>query len=184
MERLTGCKTGCRAQIKNLQSDFPCLFCGWDLVEISTGNYTSASFWQRVAPTAPILLSIPERGILSCQHQSCFHFQLLFNWLPGKWNKMNPTFHCMKFQTPCYNASHHERVASQSTVQMWSCLKKNAFIKFLEIKGYCCLPDRWLKFKVRVKLRNFAGLDFDLDPNWAITPKIETLYNLSSFKIS
>ena len=34
------------------QSDFPCLFCGWDMVEISLGNYTSASFWQRVAPTA------------------------------------------------------------------------------------------------------------------------------------
>ena len=35
------------------QSDFPCLFCGWDLLEISLGNYTSASFWQRVTPTAP-----------------------------------------------------------------------------------------------------------------------------------
>ena len=35
------------------QSDFPCLFCGWDLLEISLGNYTSASFWQRIAPTAP-----------------------------------------------------------------------------------------------------------------------------------
>ncbi len=34
------------------QSDFPCLFCGWNLVEISIGNYTSASFWQRVVPTA------------------------------------------------------------------------------------------------------------------------------------
>ena len=33
--------------------------------------------------------------------------------------------------------------------------------------------------KVRVKLRNFAHLDFDLDPKWGITPKIETLYNLS-----
>ncbi len=33
--------------------------------------------------------------------------------------------------------------------------------------------------KVRVKLRNFADLDFDLDPNWGIKPKIETLYNLS-----
>ena len=30
--------------------------------------------------------------------------------------------------------------------------------------------------KVRVKLRNFADPDFDLDPNWGITPKIETLY--------
>ena len=27
--------------------------------------------------------------------------------------------------------------------------------------------------KVRVKLKNFADLDFDLDPNWGITPKIE-----------
>ena len=35
------------------QSDFPCLFSGWDLVEISIENYTSASFWQRVTPTAP-----------------------------------------------------------------------------------------------------------------------------------
>ncbi len=35
------------------QTDFPCLFCGWDLMEISIGNYTSASFWQRIAPTAP-----------------------------------------------------------------------------------------------------------------------------------
>ncbi len=34
-------------------------------------------------------------------------------------------------------------------------------------------------FKVTVKLRIFADLDFDLDPNWGITPKIETLYNLS-----
>ena len=36
---------------------------------------------------------------------------------------------------------------------------------------FCCSC-----FKVRVKLRNFADLDFDLDPNWGITPKIETLY--------
>ncbi len=35
------------------QSDFPCLFWGWNLGEISIGNYTSASFRQRVAPTAP-----------------------------------------------------------------------------------------------------------------------------------
>ncbi len=34
-------------------------------------------------------------------------------------------------------------------------------------------------FKVTVKLINFTDLDFDLDPNWGITPKIETLYNLS-----
>ncbi len=34
-------------------------------------------------------------------------------------------------------------------------------------------------FKVRVNLKIFADLDFDLDPNWGITPKIETLYNLS-----
>ena len=27
--------------------------------------------------------------------------------------------------------------------------------------------------KVRVKLKKFADLDFDLDPNWGITPKIE-----------
>ena len=27
--------------------------------------------------------------------------------------------------------------------------------------------------KVRVKLRNLADLDFDLDPNWGITPNIE-----------
>ena len=33
--------------------------------------------------------------------------------------------------------------------------------------------------KVRVKLRNLADLDFDLDPNWGITPNIETLYKLS-----
>ncbi len=33
--------------------------------------------------------------------------------------------------------------------------------------------------KVRVKLRNLADLDFDPDPKWGITPKIETLYNLS-----
>ncbi len=32
--------------------------------------------------------------------------------------------------------------------------------------------------KVRVKLRNLADLDFDLDPNWGITPNIETLYKL------
>ncbi len=32
---------------------FPCLL---DLVEISIGNYTSASFWQRVAPTAPLYI--------------------------------------------------------------------------------------------------------------------------------
>ena len=30
--------------------------------------------------------------------------------------------------------------------------------------------------KVRVKLKNLADLDFDLDPNWGITPNIETLY--------
>ncbi len=35
--------------------------------------------------------------------------------------------------------------------------------------------------KVRVKLKNFADLDFDLDPNWGITPKIETLRNESIF---
>ena len=35
-----------------------------------------------------------------------------------------------------------------------------------------------LTLKVRVKLRNFADLDFDLDPTWGITPKIETLYYL------
>ena len=33
--------------------------------------------------------------------------------------------------------------------------------------------------KVRVKLKKIADLDFDLDPNWGITPKIETLYNRS-----
>ncbi len=33
-----------------------------------------------------------------------------------------------------------------------------------------------VRLKVRVKLRDFADLDFDLDPNWGITPKIETLY--------
>ena len=33
--------------------------------------------------------------------------------------------------------------------------------------------------KVRVKLKNFADLDFDVDPNWGITPRIENLYNLS-----
>ena len=32
-----------------------------------------------------------------------------------------------------------------------------------------------MNLKVRVKLRNFADLVFDLDPNWGITPKIETL---------
>ncbi len=31
----------------------PLFFCEWDLVEISMWNSTSASFWQRVAPTAP-----------------------------------------------------------------------------------------------------------------------------------
>ena len=35
------------------QSDFPCLFCGRILVEISMENFSSASFWQRVVPTAP-----------------------------------------------------------------------------------------------------------------------------------
>ena len=35
-----------------------------------------------------------------------------------------------------------------------------------------------LQVKVRVKLRNFADLDFDLDPTWGITPKIETLHYL------
>ncbi len=38
---------------REIKSDFPCLFCGWDLVEFPCGNYTSALFWQRVAPTAP-----------------------------------------------------------------------------------------------------------------------------------
>ncbi len=31
-----------------------------------------------------------------------------------------------------------------------------------------------MSVKVRVKLRNLADLDFDLDPNWGITPNIET----------
>ncbi len=38
------------------RSDIPCLFYGWDLVEIFIGNYPSASFWQRVAPTAPLYI--------------------------------------------------------------------------------------------------------------------------------
>ncbi len=29
--------------------------------------------------------------------------------------------------------------------------------------------------KVRVKLRNSADLDFDLDPNWGITPNMGTM---------
>ncbi len=39
----------------------------------------------------------------------------------------------------------------------------------------------WTKcatIKVRVKLRNLADMDFDLDPNWGIKPNIETLYKL------
>ena len=40
------------------------------------------------------------------------------------------------------------------------------------------LDIRTFFFKVRVKLRNLADLDFDLDPNWGITPNIETLYKL------
>ncbi len=40
-------------EIDHQNSDFPCLFCRWDLLEISLGNYTSASFWQRITPTAP-----------------------------------------------------------------------------------------------------------------------------------
>ncbi len=31
-----------------------------------------------------------------------------------------------------------------------------------------------LRLSKKVKLKNFADLDFDLDPNWGITPKIET----------
>ncbi len=33
---------------------FSTMFCGWNLVEISMWNFTSASFWQRVASTAPL----------------------------------------------------------------------------------------------------------------------------------
>ncbi len=35
------------------QSDFPCLFCEWGLVEIFIGNFHSSSFWERIVPTAP-----------------------------------------------------------------------------------------------------------------------------------
>ncbi len=35
----------------------------------------------------------------------------------------------------------------------------------------------WKAIKVRVKLRNFADLDFDLDPKWGITPIIKILRN-------
>ena len=36
-------------------------------------------------------------------------------------------------------------------------------------------PSSGCPLKVRVKLKKFADLDFDLDPNWGIAPKIETL---------
>ena len=36
-----------------------------------------------------------------------------------------------------------------------------------------------MSVKVRVKLRNLADLDFDLDPNWGVTPKIETHRNVA-----
>ncbi len=56
-------------------------------------------------------------------------------------------------------------------------------IKTLRHSGWF---DIYYILKVRVKLRNLADLDFDLDPNWGITPNIETLYKYwgSSFKIS
>ncbi len=41
------------AEVKCQMDIYQYIFCGWDLVEISIGNYTSASFWQRIAPTAP-----------------------------------------------------------------------------------------------------------------------------------
>ena len=55
---------------------------------------------------------------------------------------------------------------------------------FLKVEWHCmafsiCYSYATRFLKVRVKLKNFADLDFDLDPNWGITPKIETLYNLS-----
>ncbi len=42
-----------RLMRKFSQSDFPCLFCGWDWWSMSIWNFTCASFWKRVTTTAP-----------------------------------------------------------------------------------------------------------------------------------
>ncbi len=88
---------------QNSPTDFPCLFYEWNLLEISMENYTSASFWRRIVPTAPFNtwqkrpLNSLNKGIAGSMNESqclnhrhlikilCYN-HLSMTSLPSRWS--------------------------------------------------------------------------------------------------